>query len=101
LLFGATANIAANLPSGFRFVIIANLIFLSIMLMIYGSDKLQIRFKNAKLVFSTIFLFIAIIWARLGMEFYGVDFFVGNPITVLFSDKTEPVIITLKKFLGI
>lgn len=100
LLFGATANIANNFPSGYRFVMIANYVFLANMLLIVIRKENNFLKNTTMLLLLPPIAFISIMWFRLGMQFFGIEFFVGNPATALFSEKTDPVIETIKKLLS-
>lgn len=97
LFMGVFANIASNIPSGSRFIIISNtLFFLTLIFFLKHNIKLG---RNLKLLITIPFLIMIIFQLRLGLDFISIFFFIGNPIANFFIRDSDPVIETIKSIL--
>jgi len=98
LLYGA-ANIFSLVPSGGRYIVVAStfmLAFIIIFITSFREVKGIIFIQVLSLPFLALFCTVAI---RMGMDYYGLMTFIGNPIIAAFYTDTVPVIESLKKLL--
>lgn len=91
LFISAIANIASQIPSGGRFLVIAH--FFSYSLIVWQITKLdsqnQLVFKVAKI--AAIPLLITLVFGiRSGLDYYGISLFCGNFLSALFWDNNVP-----------
>ena len=94
LLISAIANIAKQIPSGTRFLVIAHLFSLSLIirLLCEGDDPLKkvARICAVPLVITIVFT------VRSGLDYYGKSMFFGNFFTALFWDNNFQIINLIK-----
>ncbi len=97
-LFGF-ANIASQMPSGGRFITVANMFmfsFLAIFISSFPNIK-GLRLVNViSMPFLILFLLVTI---REGMDFYGLTTIIGNPIIATFYSDPIPFITGIKELL--
>jgi len=97
LLISALANIASQLPSGGRFLIIAHLFSYALILwqITKPNAQKQMVYKVARI--AAIPLLITLFFGiRKGFEFYGISFFCGDFFTSIFWDNNVQLIRFLK-----
>lgn len=97
LLISAIANIASQIPSGGRFLVIAHLFSYSIILwqITKPNCRNQLIFKIAKI--AAIPLLITLVFGiRSGLDYYGISLFCGNFLSALFWDNNVPFINFIK-----
>lgn len=95
LLISGIANIASQVPSGARFLIIAHLFTISLIIWQLYKKASPFFFRIAKL--TSIPLIITIIFSvRTGLDFYGISMIVGNFFTSLIWDNNIPIINFIK-----
>lgn len=97
LFISAIANIASQIPSGGRFLVIAHLFSYS--LIVWQITKLDSQnllvFKVAKI--AAIPLLITLVFGiRSGLDYYGISLFCGNFLSALFWDNNVPFINFIK-----
>lgn len=90
-MYGA-ANILSLIPSGGRFLSIANLLIYAVFifyLRIAGDSLIFRMVKYASLPFLCLFILVTL---RIGMDFYGLFTLIGNPILAFVVDDLTPLI---------
>ena len=96
LIFSSFSNLASQIPSGGRFIVLSNLMVV-FSLIWFLSDKVK---GNIPKVFQKmsvlILLFIVIVQIRIGADYFGAFLFIGNPILNLFIQDTTPFIDFIK-----
>ncbi|RPA66589.1 hypothetical protein EF405_20095 [Cyclobacteriaceae bacterium YHN15] len=99
LYFTSWANLAALLPSGGRFMLIAN--SLTLIAVILYFEKKDSLVKWEKLIqFSVPFiLFIVVFKIREGADYFGFLTIIGNPVVALFVEDNVPFIDFVKSLL--
>ena len=98
LLFGF-ANIASQLPSGGRFIVVANTFMFSFII-IFISNFRQIRELNLIQFLSSPFLLLFIVFTiREGMDFFGLTTIIGNPVIIALYPDPVPFIEGIKDLL--
>ncbi|MBO3100180.1 EpsG family protein [Gelidibacter pelagius] len=84
LFFASFSNLASNIPSGGRFVVLSNLIVLTAFLFLLNQ---RIRMNRAiKLLLSGSIIFVIIFRIREGLDYIGPFFFIGNPVVNWFVE---------------
>lgn len=95
LLISAISNIASQLPSGIRFLTIAHLFSITLIIWQLYIKASPFFFRIAKL--TSIPLIITIIFSvRTGLDYYGISLIVGNFFTSLIWDDNIPIINFIK-----
>lgn len=85
LLFYAFANIISTIPSGGRFLSLANLLALSFCILYLQNQKIK-RYLNVLSKLTTPFLlFFIIIVVRISWYSFSIMTILGNPITAIFT----------------
>lgn len=96
LMFSAFSNLASQIPSGGRFIVLSNLMVVFVFIW-FLSDKIK---GNIPKVFQkmslVILLFIVVVQIRIGADYFGAFLFIGNPILNLFVQDTTPFIDFIK-----
>lgn len=97
LFFGIIAQIAANVPSGGRFLTLVIFILYAIFILfiVHNRTKLTL-YKWISLPFL---IFIVFFNLRLGLSNIGISTFISNPILSLFIEDKMPLIEYIKRFL--
>lgn len=93
-LFYALGNIMSLIPSGSRFILLAQLLTLMLMVQAY-----QFTNKNYRLLFNiaaALLIFPIIFSIRVGTDYWGISLLLGNPITCWFFDDNVPLIQYIK-----
>jgi hypothetical protein len=88
LFFGAFSNLAACVASGARFEIITNLLMLSsfLWLLSHKKESYMPTWMNTPLFIMS--LFIVVVQIRMGLDYIGLFYFIGNPlVNMIFIDK--------------
>jgi hypothetical protein len=99
LFFSAFSNLASQVPSGGRFMVLSNLLVLTSFIW-YLSQNIQnkLPFLLRQLALLSM-LFIITVQIRMGFDYIGIFFFVGNPVFNLLVNDTVPVITFIKSLL--
>lgn len=91
LLFWGVANFMSTLPSGGRYLIIASLSALPLIIFfvqnLYGENYTSKKI----LIFSPALLFFIIVAIRIGFYYLSVTSIIGNPFFLLITDKNIPL----------
>lgn len=95
LLYGF-ANIASQVPTGTRFIILANTFMLAIFIIFISTFPKIKGLIVIKLLSIPLLLFFCIVTIRMGMDFYSIMTFIGNPISVALYKDTVPFINGIK-----
>lgn len=96
-LFG-WANISSLVPSGARFIIIANVLTFTFIILVYNELKITKLMKWVRLLSIPFLVFFCIINIRAGFDYIGVSTFVGNPFSSLLIEDNTPLIEFIKSF---
>jgi len=99
LFFGAFSNLAVSVPSGARFEILTNLLLFSSFIWILAQRKQEALPTFIKVPILLVSVFIVIVQIRMGLDFIGLFFFIGNPIINMFYTDTVPFIDLIKALL--
>jgi hypothetical protein len=96
LFFSAVANLATNIPSGARFMILSHLLTgLSFLLFLKQTNQ---KFHPIlKSFLQGALLFVIVFRVRVGMDHVGAFFFFGNPLINLFIVDDVPFITFIKE----
>lgn len=99
LFFTAWANIASIVPSGGRFILIANSLTLIALILYLG--KIEYKEKWIKLIYPLVpfILFIIVFKIREGADYFGFMTLFGNPLLALFVEDNVPFIVFIKSLL--
>jgi len=91
LFMSIFANLAASFPSGGRFLLLTNMLVLVSFVYFLTLNKatIGIAFKN---MVSIALIFLIGFEVRIGLEFIGIFYFIGNPIVMLFCEDNTPFI---------
>lgn len=90
------ANIASLVPSGGRFMYIAQMMVLVLTLRFY-IIPINIRMRSLLNILSLALIFPAIFSFRVGMDFWGISLLVTNPLTCWFITDNTPIISFIKR----
>lgn len=97
LLISSIANIASQLPSGGRFLTIANIFSYSLIIWQISKQNNGSNIINVFARIAAISLIITIIFGiRQGFDYYGISLFFGNFLTSFFWDNNVPFINLIK-----
>ena len=98
LLYGF-ANIFSLVPSGGRFIVLANA-FIFVFFTIYISSTLPNKALSILYSLSMpLLLLYCLVSLRLGMDFFGLTTVIGNPIYAILHSETVPIIEGIKGLL--
>lgn len=92
-LFYSFANIAACVPSGGRFVILAQMITDILTIICHISNT---NIKRSFMICSIALIYPIIFSIRTGMDFWGLNLLITNPITCWFISDNIPIISFIK-----
>lgn len=85
LLFYGFANILASIPSGYRFLKVANLLTLSFLILHFQNNKLNRDLYYLSNFTTPLFLFFIVISLRESWYSISLMTILGNPITAIFT----------------
>jgi hypothetical protein len=92
LFFYGWANIASLVPSGARFVAVANVISIATLLFYFAKYKLNLSIKIARVISLPLIIFYCVFSIRVGFDFMGISALLGNPFTAMLIEDTKPLI---------
>lgn len=95
LFIGGVANIAANVPSGGRFMVLSNSLFYALFVLLLGKNYLQVKWL--KLITFPLLAIAVIFKIRMGFDYMGFLTVAGNPMIALFFDTQTPLIDIVKE----
>jgi hypothetical protein len=97
LLFMGFANIFSNLPSGIRYVTIANMIILCLIVIYIQNSTTDLWNRRLELVTRPFFLIFLVVTIREGFYFISVTTIIGNPFIAPFTmGQNTPLDVLLK-----
>lgn len=100
LFLSAFANVAANLPSGGRFLIIAQSVMLAGFLLFYGWLGWQSFWQRNILKAAAPFLiFLLLFKLRTGFDFISITTVIGNPLVAMLVTDDVPLMEFIKSLL--
>lgn len=85
LLFYGMANILSTIPSGYRFLHVANLLALAFLTLHFQNNKINRDLVYLANATSPVFLLFIIVGFRLSWYSFSLMTILGNPITALFT----------------
>jgi hypothetical protein len=98
LFIGGWANIASLVPSGGRFLALANLLFYASFFVYLMSYSKQINNHKPVILATILFLLFYIVFQfRVGFDYISYLIFIGNPILAYFMDEQTPLIHFIKE----
>ncbi|HSV87893.1 MAG TPA: hypothetical protein VLH61_04565 [Bacteroidales bacterium] len=98
LFLGAFANLAMLVPSGERFIIISDILFLAVIIWLFGVGFFNKKAQTIKLATYPVIVFSILFSVRMGMGFFGISALISNPfIAMVFADQV-PLIDFIKRF---
>jgi len=95
VLFYSASNLFSLVPSGDRFLVIANTFMFSFFIFVVSIQKTRILSFIMSLVLPLLLLF-CIVSLRIGMDYFGLVTILGNPIFALLNTGTDPLITGIK-----
>jgi hypothetical protein len=95
LFLSALAVLAASVPSGSRFLVLTNMMSLTALVILIGEFKVEFPKVLHPIIYMTAY-FLIIFQIRVGLDYVGILYFIGNPIVMLFFTDTYPVIDFIK-----
>lgn len=99
LFFGGFAQIAANIPSGSRFLTITSLIFYAVFILMIADKSINSQLKWSKKISIPFILFLIAFQIRIGLDYIGISTLVSNPVVALFFEDKVPLIEFIKGLL--
>jgi hypothetical protein len=97
LFIGSIAQSFALLPSGGRFLIISNSLFLAVFTLLLTYSFFIERVRFFKIATIPLLLFWVVFAIRTGFEYIGISAFIGNPISALIFEDQIPFISFIKE----
>lgn len=97
LLMGGFANIAAQVPSGGRFITVANGLFFALFVVLLGQRKISLKLQWLEIITLPLLFFVVIFQIRIGLGFTGILTFAGNPLIAPFFETQTPLIDFIKQ----
>jgi hypothetical protein len=97
LFVGGFAQIASLVPSGGRFMVIANSLLWAVLIIIIGQNFFFNKLKFLKLITLPLLGFSLIFSLRVGMDFYGISAIISNPLFAIFLEDQIPLIEFVKQ----
>ncbi|TFH23085.1 MAG: hypothetical protein E4H10_12700 [Bacteroidia bacterium] len=96
LLFYGFVNIVSLIPSGDRFVVVADTFLIPyFMIFLVALPRIGESVLIRVISFPLLMLF-CVVQLRLGMDFFGIMTLIGNPVTAAFYSDPVPLITQLK-----
>ena len=90
------ANISSLVPSGGRFLTIANILTFAFLILYFSELKIPKLVNKIKLFAIPFLLFFIIYNIRVGFDYMGFSTFIGNFISALIIEDTTPIITYIK-----
>jgi hypothetical protein len=97
LFVGGFAQIASLVPSGGRFMVIANSLLWAVFILIIGQNIFFNKLKVLKLATLPLLGFSLIFSIRVGMDYFGISAIVSNPLFSIFLADQVPLIQFVKQ----
>lgn len=98
ILFLSFGNIASHIPSGARYLTIANFIFYAFLILYLNFYQNNIGIKKI-LLCSLVLIPSIFLQIRIGIDYYGLALIFENPITCWFFESNVPLIQYIKTIL--
>jgi hypothetical protein len=97
LLFGGLANLASLIPSGGRFLTVANGLFYALFVAILGQQQVRLQLRPVELLCLPFMAFAIIFQLRMGLDYIGFLVLIGNPFLAIANSPQTPLIHYLKE----
>ncbi|MBK6963933.1 MAG: EpsG family protein [Bacteroidales bacterium] len=92
LFFYGWANLASLVPSGARFLVVANMLSMASVLFYFAKYKLNLPMRILRIVTLPLVVFYCVFSIRVGFDFIGISTFFGNPFVAILFEDTKPII---------
>jgi hypothetical protein len=92
LVFSIFSNLASQIPSGGRFVVLSNLLVIFCFIWFLSKEVKGYIPSSLKSFCLLVLAFIIIVQIRIGTDYFGAFLIIGNPIANLFIQDTTPFI---------
>lgn len=92
LFIGGFANIATLVPSGGRFITIANGLLYAVFVLLLAQPVLRSKYRLLKTITLPLLLYALIFNIRIGFDYMGFLTIIGNPFLVLAGIEQTPLI---------
>jgi hypothetical protein len=92
LFFYGCANIISLVPSGGRFLAVANMLSIASLLFYFARYRLNMALKIVRVLSLPLVIFFSIFSIRVGFDYMGISTFFGNPFTAVLFEDTKPII---------
>lgn len=92
LFFYGCANIVSLVPSGGRFIAVANMLSIASLLFYFARYRLNMALKIVRVLSLPLVIFFSIFSIRVGFDYMGISTFFGNPFTAILFEDTKPII---------
>lgn len=98
LLYGAS-NIFSLVPSGKRFLIVATAFLFSFFILFFNEMLKNRFFRTVSLLSVPLLALFCIVAVRTGMDFFGLNTLIGNPVSAFIFTDSTPLIEVIKRLL--
>ena len=92
IFFNAFSNLASQIPSGDRFMVLSNLLVVFSFIWYLSKEVNGYIPKSFQSISKLILLFIVIVQIRIGADYFGAFLIIGNPVVNLFIQDNTPFI---------
>jgi len=99
LFLGGWAQLASLIPSGGRFLVLADGLFYGIFILVLTQRTFYTKTKTIRLISTPLLLYIIIFKIRMGFDFIGISVIFSNPILALLLPDQTPLISFIKHLL--
>jgi len=97
LLLGGFANLSSQVPSGGRFMTLANGFFLAVLILVNGNKTINLKLNILYYLTIPFLIFIIVFKFRVGFNYIGILIIAGNPVTSPFLETQIPLIDFVKQ----
>ena len=99
LLIGSFANVFEGLPSGGRFLVVANYLLFAVFTIVMGQEGLAFRDSMLQMLALPLLMYWIVFSIRIGLDYMGMMVILGNPFVAVLVGKEIPLINLIKAFL--
>lgn len=101
LILGSFANLASYIPSGGRFHVLSNSLFLALFIILVSQLQIKGNIKFFKFISVPLLFFVILFNLRVSLDYVGVFTFIGNPIIAIFIELRTPLMYYIQLILGL
>ena len=99
LFIGVISNLANNIPSGGRFLVLSNSVLIACYFIFLSLYKMSNKYLLLNVILSMFLIFWIIFSIRVGLDYSGFLLFIGNPLLAFFVTENTPLIDFIKEFI--